>query len=101
MGLAGSHALVGKQALSTLSSNAICSVWYALIVCIASVLVSFVFKVRTGLIVSDVYLSRIRQAFPNVFHLHLGNLHSVWYHYRCHRSTCLHKRPVDVANHIR
>ncbi|KIR35488.1 hypothetical protein I352_01763 [Cryptococcus deuterogattii MMRL2647] len=40
MGLAGSHALVGKQALSTLSSNAICSVWYALIVCIASVLMS-------------------------------------------------------------
>ncbi|KAE8542874.1 hypothetical protein D1P53_000937 [Cryptococcus gattii VGV] len=40
MGLAGSHALVGKQALSTLSSYAICSVWYALIVCIVSVLVS-------------------------------------------------------------
>ncbi|KIR97283.1 hypothetical protein L804_05465 [Cryptococcus deuterogattii 2001/935-1] len=38
MGLAGSHALIGKQALSILSSNAICSVWYALIVCIASVL---------------------------------------------------------------
>ncbi|KIR59097.1 hypothetical protein I314_05081, partial [Cryptococcus bacillisporus CA1873] len=40
MGLAGSHALIGKQALSILSSNAICSVWYALIVCIASVLMS-------------------------------------------------------------
>ncbi|KAL0241923.1 hypothetical protein I308_106097 [Cryptococcus tetragattii IND107] len=35
-----SHALIGKQALSILSSNAICSVWYALIVCIASVLMS-------------------------------------------------------------
>ncbi|XAO27182.1 hypothetical protein I312_106024 [Cryptococcus bacillisporus CA1280] len=40
MGLAASHALIGKQALSILSSNAICSVWYALIVCIASVLMS-------------------------------------------------------------
>lgn len=99
MGLAGSHALIGKQALSILSSNAICSVWYSLIVCIASVLVSLEFKVKTGLMLSDACLSRIRQAFSDVSHLHLGNYHSVWYHYYCHRSKCLHKRSAIVANH--
>lgn len=106
MGLAWSHALIGKQALSILSSNAICSVWYALIVCIASVLVSLEFKVNTVLMLSDVCLmlsdvclSRIRQAFSDVFHFHLVNSRSVWYHYYCHRSKCLHKRSAIVANH--
>lgn len=99
MGLAWSHALIGKQALSILSSNAICSVWYALIVCVASVLVSLEFKVNTVLMLSDVCLSRIRQAFSDVFHFHLVNSRSVWYHYYYHRSKCLHKRSAIVANH--
>ncbi|OCF40859.1 hypothetical protein I317_05309 [Kwoniella heveanensis CBS 569] len=41
IGLAGSHVLVGKQAINTLSSNAICSVWYALIIAIVSVMMSY------------------------------------------------------------
>ncbi|WVR04882.1 hypothetical protein IAU60_001894 [Kwoniella sp. DSM 27419] len=41
IGLGGSHVLVGKQALNTLSSNAICSVWFALIVAVVSVMASY------------------------------------------------------------
>ncbi|WWD00941.1 hypothetical protein V866_007879 [Kwoniella sp. B9012] len=40
IGLGGSHVLAGKQALNTLSTNAICSVWFALIIMIVSVLMS-------------------------------------------------------------
>ncbi|ODN85248.1 hypothetical protein L198_07571 [Cryptococcus wingfieldii CBS 7118] len=41
IGLAGSHVLVGRQAINTLSSYAICSVWYALIIAVVSVLMSY------------------------------------------------------------
>ena len=43
MGLAGSHVLVGQKALNTLSSNAICGVWFGLVIAVASVLVSLSF----------------------------------------------------------
>jgi len=41
MGLAGSHVLVGQRALNTLSDNAICGVWYGLVVAVASILMSY------------------------------------------------------------
>lgn len=41
MGLAGSHVLVGQKALNTLSDNAICAVWYGLIVAVASIFMSY------------------------------------------------------------
>lgn len=41
MGLAGSHVLVGQKALNTLSDNAICGVWYGLIVAVASIFMSY------------------------------------------------------------
>ncbi|WRT64466.1 uncharacterized protein IL334_001398 [Kwoniella shivajii] len=40
IGLGGSHVLAGRQALNTLSTNAICSVWYALIIAFVSVMMS-------------------------------------------------------------
>ncbi|WWC86580.1 uncharacterized protein L201_001457 [Kwoniella dendrophila CBS 6074] len=40
IGLGGSHVLAGRAALSSISSNAICSVWFALIIMIVSVMMS-------------------------------------------------------------
>lgn len=41
MGLAGSHVLVGQEAITSISSHAICNVWWGLIITIVSILLAY------------------------------------------------------------
>lgn len=41
MGLAGSHVLVGQEALTSISSHAICNVWWGFLITVVSVLLSY------------------------------------------------------------
>ncbi|BEJ17783.1 hypothetical protein CspHIS471_0700510 [Cutaneotrichosporon sp. HIS471] len=41
MGLAGSHVLVGQQAITSISSHAICNVWWGVIVTVVSILLAY------------------------------------------------------------
>jgi hypothetical protein len=41
MGLAGSHVLVGQEAITSISSHAICNVWWGLIVTVVSIILAY------------------------------------------------------------